>query len=170
LYLHPPVLKACCRVINEPFRLSTRPGLPAQNLDVDVERDAHGWTMVGFLFMVDEFRDDNGATRFVPGSHLWSAVPPEWRQPASLARSTERSFSDLQWTPDRSTPGPRRPPSGSPACVDRWRSDRKCLPAPQSSHRVLNAKVEFGQGAREPNEAPTRLTPSRRLPFGTFGC
>src|SRR6266481_8116777 len=81
LYLHPPVLKACCRTINEPFRLSTihartlRPGLPAQNLHVDFERDAHGWTMVGFIFMVDEFRDDNGATRFVPGSHLWSAVP-----------------------------------------------------------------------------------------------
>jgi ectoine hydroxylase-related dioxygenase (phytanoyl-CoA dioxygenase family) len=83
LYLHPPVLKACCRIIKEPFRLSTihartlRAGLPAQNLHVDFERDAHGWTMVGFIFMVDEFRDDNGATRFVPGSHLWSAVPPD---------------------------------------------------------------------------------------------
>jgi ectoine hydroxylase-related dioxygenase (phytanoyl-CoA dioxygenase family) len=31
--------------------------------------------MVGFIFMIDEFRDDNGATRFVPGSHLWSEVP-----------------------------------------------------------------------------------------------
>ena len=84
LYLHPPVLKACCRIINEPFRLSTlhartlRPGLPAQNLHVDFERDAHGWTMVGFIFMVDEFRSDNGATRFLPGSHLWSEVPPEF--------------------------------------------------------------------------------------------
>jgi ectoine hydroxylase-related dioxygenase (phytanoyl-CoA dioxygenase family) len=83
LYLHPPVLKACCRIINEPFRLSTmhartvRPGLPAQNLHVDFERDSHGWTMVGFIFMVDEFRNDNGATRFVSGSHLWSTVPPD---------------------------------------------------------------------------------------------
>ncbi|MDQ6677294.1 MAG: phytanoyl-CoA dioxygenase family protein [Acidobacteriota bacterium] len=82
LYLHPPVLKACCRIINEPFRLSTmhartlRPRLPAQNLHVDFERDSRGWTMVGFIFMVDEFRNDNGATRFVPGSHLWSTVPP----------------------------------------------------------------------------------------------
>src|SRR4051812_46896724 len=81
LYLHPPVLKACCRIINEPFRLSTmhartlRPDLPAQDFHVDFERDEHGWTMVGFIFMVDEFRNDNGATRFVPGSHLWSAVP-----------------------------------------------------------------------------------------------
>jgi ectoine hydroxylase-related dioxygenase (phytanoyl-CoA dioxygenase family) len=31
--------------------------------------------MVGFIFMVDEFRIDNGATRFLPGSHLWSEVP-----------------------------------------------------------------------------------------------
>jgi hypothetical protein len=83
LYLHPPVLKACCRTIKEPFRLSTmhartlRAGMPAQNLHVDFQRDAHGWTMVGFIFMVDEFRDDNGATRFVPGSHLWSEVPPD---------------------------------------------------------------------------------------------
>jgi hypothetical protein len=83
LYLHPPVLKACCRIINEPFRLSTihartlRPSLPAQNLHVDFEHDAQGWTMVGFIFLVDEFRNENGATRFVPGSHLWSVVPPE---------------------------------------------------------------------------------------------
>ena len=81
LYLSPPLLKACCRIINAPFRLSTmhartlRPELPAQNLHVDFERDSHGWPMVGFIFMVDEFRKDNGATRFVPGSHLWPAAP-----------------------------------------------------------------------------------------------
>ena len=81
LYLHPPVLKASCHIIGTPLRLSTmhartlRQGLPAQDLHVDYERDSHGWTMVGFIFMIDEFRDNNGATRFVPGSHLWSDVP-----------------------------------------------------------------------------------------------
>jgi hypothetical protein len=81
LYLHLPVLKACCRILPGPFRLSTmhartlRSGLPAQDLHVDFERDSYGWTMVGFIFMVDEFRNDNGATRFVPGSHLWSSIP-----------------------------------------------------------------------------------------------
>ena len=30
--------------------------------------------MVGFIFMVDDFRDDNGATAFVPGSHRRSDV------------------------------------------------------------------------------------------------
>jgi len=54
-----------------------RPDLPAQNLHVDFERDSRGWPMVGFIFMVDEFRAGNGATRFVPGSHLWPAVPPD---------------------------------------------------------------------------------------------
>jgi len=83
LYLHPPVLKACCHIIGTPFRLSTmhartlRSRSPAQDLHVDYERDSRGWTMVGFIFMIDEFRDDNGATRFVPGSHLWSEIPQE---------------------------------------------------------------------------------------------
>jgi hypothetical protein len=83
LYLHPPLLKACCRILNEPFRLSTmhartlRPDMPAQDLHVDYERDSQGWTMVGFILMVDEFRNDNGATRFVAGSHMWDAGRPD---------------------------------------------------------------------------------------------
>jgi ectoine hydroxylase-related dioxygenase (phytanoyl-CoA dioxygenase family) len=81
LYVHRPVLEACCSVIGRPFKLSTmlartvRPGSPAQALHTDYERDAEGWPMVGFIFMVDEFRDDNGATRFKPGSHGWPTVP-----------------------------------------------------------------------------------------------
>ena len=34
-----------------------------------------GGPMVGFILMVDEFRTDNGATRFVPGSHQWPTAP-----------------------------------------------------------------------------------------------
>lgn len=81
LYVHPPVLKACCLILNEPFRLSTmhartlRPNSPAQNLHPDYQRDSQGWTMIGFIFMVDAFRIDNGATRFLPGSHRWPGIP-----------------------------------------------------------------------------------------------
>jgi ectoine hydroxylase-related dioxygenase (phytanoyl-CoA dioxygenase family) len=81
LYLYQPVLEACCRVIGQPFKLSTmlartvRPHAQAQGLHVDFKRDAEEWPMVGFIFMVDEFRSDNGATRFVPGSHRWPMTP-----------------------------------------------------------------------------------------------
>jgi hypothetical protein len=75
MYVHPPVLEACEFIIKRPFRLSQmaartlRAGSPAQDLHVDYAFDVAGWPMLGFIFMVDEFRPDNGATRFVPGSH-----------------------------------------------------------------------------------------------------
>jgi hypothetical protein len=75
LYVFQPVLEACCHIIRQPFKLSTmhartlHPRSPAQALHVDFKPDAKGWPMVGFIIMIDEFRGDNGATRFVPGSH-----------------------------------------------------------------------------------------------------
>jgi ectoine hydroxylase-related dioxygenase (phytanoyl-CoA dioxygenase family) len=45
-------------------------------LHVDVPRDSADWPLVGFILMIDAFRSDNGATRFVPGSHHWPD-PPE---------------------------------------------------------------------------------------------
>jgi hypothetical protein len=81
LYVYQPILEACCRIIGAPFHLSTmharavNPGAPAQELHADYRRTTDGWPMVGFVFMVDEFRRDNGATRFVPGSHHWHHAP-----------------------------------------------------------------------------------------------
>jgi ectoine hydroxylase-related dioxygenase (phytanoyl-CoA dioxygenase family) len=42
---------------------------------VDVKRDSADWPLVGFILMIDEFRSDNGATRFAPGSHRWPRAP-----------------------------------------------------------------------------------------------
>ena len=75
-----PVLDCCEAVIGTPFKLSSflgrtvLPGARAQPLHVDVRRDEDAWPLVGFIVMVDEFRAGNGATRFVPGSHV---VEPE---------------------------------------------------------------------------------------------
>jgi ectoine hydroxylase-related dioxygenase (phytanoyl-CoA dioxygenase family) len=75
LYVHEPILAACRQVIGRPFKLSSllartlEPGAPAQSLHVDFRSDADGWPMLGFIVMIDDFRADNGATRFVPGSH-----------------------------------------------------------------------------------------------------
>jgi hypothetical protein len=81
LYVFPPLLEACCRVIGQPFKLSSlhsrtlRPGSHAQELHVDVRRESADWPLLGFILMIDEFRPDNGATRFVPGSHRWPGTP-----------------------------------------------------------------------------------------------
>jgi ectoine hydroxylase-related dioxygenase (phytanoyl-CoA dioxygenase family) len=81
LYVYRPVLEACCRIIGQPFKLSSllartvRPRSQPQPLHVDCRADADGWPMVGFIFMVDDFRRDNGATRFVSGSHKWPTIP-----------------------------------------------------------------------------------------------
>lgn len=89
LYVYAPILEACCRVIGRPFKLSAllartvRPNVCAQKLHVDFEREADGWPMVGFILMLDGFRADNGATRFVPGSHRWQSTPRDFPQDAS---------------------------------------------------------------------------------------
>jgi ectoine hydroxylase-related dioxygenase (phytanoyl-CoA dioxygenase family) len=83
LYVFPPLLEACRLVINQPFKLSSlhartvRPYAPAQDLHVDVHRDSADWPLLGFILMVDEFRADNGATRFVPGSHRRLDTPAD---------------------------------------------------------------------------------------------
>jgi ectoine hydroxylase-related dioxygenase (phytanoyl-CoA dioxygenase family) len=83
LYVYRPLLTACRRIIGRPFKLSTmlartlEPGTPAQPLHVDVRRNADGWPLVGFIVMVDAFHAGNGATRFVPGSHLGPRDPDE---------------------------------------------------------------------------------------------
>lgn len=81
LYIYPLLLEACYRVIGEPFKLSSmhartlHPNVPAQKLHIDFRPDEEKFSLVSFILMVDEFRTDNGATRFLPGSHKWSVNP-----------------------------------------------------------------------------------------------
>jgi hypothetical protein len=83
IYIYQPLLAACCLIIGAPFKLSgTRartlePGAPSESLHVDVKHRADGWPIVGFIMMVDAFDAENGATRFVPGSHLQPCEPSE---------------------------------------------------------------------------------------------
>jgi hypothetical protein len=63
LYVFPPLLEACCRVID--------------------------WPLLGFILMVDDFRPDNGTTRFVPGSHRWSGTPEDTMSDVRVAHEGE---------------------------------------------------------------------------------
>lgn len=83
LYLYPPLLEASFRLIGQPFKLSSmlartlHPNSQAQELHIDFKPDEAEFPLVGFILMIDEFRNDNGATRFVPGSHKWLQIPNE---------------------------------------------------------------------------------------------
>lgn len=83
LYVCQPLLKACCHIIGQPFKLSSmhartlHPHAQAQGLHIDFKPDEERFPLVSFIWMVDEFRGNNGATQFVPGSHNWSEIPHE---------------------------------------------------------------------------------------------
>lgn len=72
---HPLLWVAAQRVVGADFRLSayhTRsliPGTDAPPLHRDVERGRDGWPLLGFILMVDAFSPENGATRYIAGSH-----------------------------------------------------------------------------------------------------
>jgi hypothetical protein len=71
----PRLLAIAEHAFDQPFKLSSflsrtiLPGAAAQPLHADLARDGDALALLGFVWMVDEFRADNGATRFVPGSH-----------------------------------------------------------------------------------------------------
>jgi hypothetical protein len=118
LYVYQTILEACCRIIGAPFHLSTmharavKPGAPGQDLHADYRRTTDGWPMVGFIFMVDEFRRDNGATRFVLGSHHWRHAPSDVMQDATAAYEGE-DLDDSAQRPGGAGNGSRRhAPSG----------------------------------------------------------
>lgn len=81
VFLYAPLLEACRHVIGKPFKLSSflartlRAGTPAQELHADLPRDSDNAPLLGFILMIDPFRKDNGATRFIPTSHLWPDLP-----------------------------------------------------------------------------------------------
>ena len=95
LYVFPPLLEACWQVIGGPFKLSSlhartlRPGAYAQELHVDVPRHSADWPLLGFILMVDDFRPDNGTTRFIPGSHRWSGTPEDTMADLRAAHESE---------------------------------------------------------------------------------
>jgi ectoine hydroxylase-related dioxygenase (phytanoyl-CoA dioxygenase family) len=83
LWLH-PVLLACMEHYLGDFRLSSvtsraaRPGMGHQNMHVDYWGALEdGYVACNSGWMLDDFAVENGATRVVPGSHLWGTRPED---------------------------------------------------------------------------------------------
>ena len=136
IYLYPPILQACCRTIEQPFKLSTlhartlRSRTPAQRLHVDFPGDAQGWPMVGFILMVDDFAPGNGATCFMPCSQGMEAPPDSSRLvPACGPAGSVIVFNGSVWHghgPNH-TDTPRRSIQG--AYIRRTEASGEILPA-----------------------------------------
>ncbi|MFM8533509.1 MAG: phytanoyl-CoA dioxygenase family protein [Acidimicrobiia bacterium] len=86
VYVVPALIDACRHVIGTDFRLSSyhartlHPRSSADEWHVDVARGSNDCPLVGFILMVDAFTTDNGATRFVPGTHQWRKTPNDSMQ------------------------------------------------------------------------------------------
>lgn len=74
IFLNSPLLSAAAERIGGPMKLSSfcartlLPRVAAEPPHQDVAPGADGYPLVGFIFMIDEFRSENGATRFITGS------------------------------------------------------------------------------------------------------
>jgi len=134
IYLHPPLLRTASERIGGPVKLSSfcartlLPNVAAEPLHQDVAPGADGYPLVGFIFMVDEFRAENGATRFIAGSQ--DGARPATDALASDACGPAGSmliFDGTTWhghganrtdTPRRSIQGAFIPQNHTAAC--RW--------------------------------------------------
>ena len=84
-YTHPRVLAAMAHVLGSDFRLSSLnyraslPGYGLQPMHVDWKSaiEPGQFQVCNSIWLLDDFTEENGATRIVPGSHLWGKRPQD---------------------------------------------------------------------------------------------
>lgn len=99
---------------------------------VDVGRQSAEWPLAGFILMVDDFRPDNGATRFVPGSHRWSRAP--WDSMTDVAAEHDEQVLAC------GSAGPCWSSTGRPGMATRRRVERAAAVPPGRVHSAGRAR------------------------------
>lgn len=98
IYTHPKLLACAYRVIKRDFRMygvggrDPLPGFGKQGLHADWHRVAHltgEFDVVNSIWMLDDFTNDNGATRLVPGTHKYHDLTkkqsvPDYNHPQQI--------------------------------------------------------------------------------------
>ncbi len=125
IYTHGPLLGAAAELIGDAFKLSAfhartlKPRTPAEPLHQDFAPLPDGWPMVGFILAIDDFRAENGATRFLHGSQtmmvLDSEPEPAEVQSACAPAGAMIIFNGSVWHGHgaNNTPQPRRSIQGA---------------------------------------------------------
>ncbi|MEM6628533.1 MAG: phytanoyl-CoA dioxygenase family protein [Bacteroidota bacterium] len=84
-YTHPRVLAGIAQVLGAEWKLSSLnyraalPGYGHQNLHADWHEPIEngGYKVCNSIWLLDDFSEENGATRIVPGSHLAGRLPQD---------------------------------------------------------------------------------------------
>jgi ectoine hydroxylase-related dioxygenase (phytanoyl-CoA dioxygenase family) len=83
---HPALLPHVRQVLGPAFKLSSlnarlvppgNTGRQPLHTDMGAVPDEQGYWVCNTVWMLDDFTTDNGATRFIPGSHRWGKLPQE---------------------------------------------------------------------------------------------
>jgi ectoine hydroxylase-related dioxygenase (phytanoyl-CoA dioxygenase family) len=103
----PAVLSAVAHVLGPDFKLSSLNARSARphsdwtqplHCDTGALPDARGNTVCNVLWMLDDFTPENGATRFVPGTHRSGRLPQDLLADASAPHPDERLLTGRRGT------------------------------------------------------------------------
>lgn len=99
-FSHPKVLAAIAHVLNGDLKLSSLnaraalPGKGLQGLHADWKEAVRpgDFQVCNSIWLLDDFTAENGATRAVPGSHLWGKRPGDLMEDPTAAHPDETIF------------------------------------------------------------------------------
>lgn len=96
-YTHERVLSGIAAVLGNQFKLSSlnyraaKPGLGHQKLHVDYKNAVagEGYKVCNSIWLLDDFTENNGATRVVPGTHKLDILPNDEMDDPNLSHPNE---------------------------------------------------------------------------------